>query len=127
MVVNDHPGCCGAGARLPKSPGIQKLTPPSSATAGLTPNTNAQANRILIDIRSATDIALPPFFIWLFEVAVRTTQTRHVHARIPQRVNGGASDSEIHFGQTGRDMHNRRWYADVAPCVSSAVLLGWRD
>src|SRR5579862_8537289 len=32
MVANDHPGCCGAAARLPKKPGIQKLTPPSSAS-----------------------------------------------------------------------------------------------
>src|SRR5208337_962631 len=31
MVVRDQPGCCGAAARLPKKPGIQKLTPPSSA------------------------------------------------------------------------------------------------
>src|SRR5262249_39609124 len=28
------PGCNGAAAKLPKKPGIQKLTPPSSATAG---------------------------------------------------------------------------------------------
>src|ERR1700676_1418920 len=33
MVASDHPGCCGAAARLPKKPGIQKLTPPSSASA----------------------------------------------------------------------------------------------
>jgi hypothetical protein len=31
--VNDHPGTCGAAARLPKNPGIQKLTPSSSAIA----------------------------------------------------------------------------------------------
>jgi hypothetical protein len=29
----DHPGCWGAAARLPKNPGSQKLTPPSSAVA----------------------------------------------------------------------------------------------
>src|SRR5438045_3832818 len=33
MLANDHPGCCGVAARLPKSPGTQKLTPPSSAMA----------------------------------------------------------------------------------------------
>src|SRR5262245_367685 len=34
MLVIDHPGACwGTAARLPKSPGIQKLTPPSSAAA----------------------------------------------------------------------------------------------
>src|ERR1700733_15281746 len=33
MVASDHPGCCGVAARLPKKPGIQKLTPPSSASA----------------------------------------------------------------------------------------------
>jgi hypothetical protein len=57
MVANDHPGCCGVAARLPKNPGTQKLTPPSSATAGLAPNTNAHVDRIPIDVRSATDIA----------------------------------------------------------------------
>src|SRR5271166_4778076 len=31
MVVSDQPGCWGAAARLPKNPGIQKLTPLSSA------------------------------------------------------------------------------------------------
>jgi hypothetical protein len=30
------PGTCGAADKLPKKPGIQKLTPPSSAIAGLT-------------------------------------------------------------------------------------------
>src|SRR3984893_1321367 len=33
MVASDHPGCCGAAARMWKKPGIQKLTPPSSASA----------------------------------------------------------------------------------------------
>src|SRR5262249_33168073 len=33
MFVTDHPGCWGAAARLPKNPGSQKLTPPSSAKA----------------------------------------------------------------------------------------------
>ena len=32
-LANDHPGCCGVAARLPKRPGIQKLMPPSSANA----------------------------------------------------------------------------------------------
>ena len=31
--MSDHPGCCGAAARLPKNPGSQKLTPLSSAFA----------------------------------------------------------------------------------------------
>src|SRR5262245_42362063 len=35
MVVTDHPGCRGAAARLPKKPGTQKLTPPSSASTAL--------------------------------------------------------------------------------------------
>src|SRR6516164_3152548 len=33
MLVSDQPGCWGDAARLPKNPGIQKLTPPSSAVA----------------------------------------------------------------------------------------------
>ena len=33
MVANENPGVCGVAARLPKNPGTQKLTPPSSARA----------------------------------------------------------------------------------------------
>jgi hypothetical protein len=61
MVVNDHPGCSGAAARLPKKPGIQKLTPPSSAIAGFGTNVTAHVNRIPIDARSAIDIEAPNF------------------------------------------------------------------
>jgi hypothetical protein len=32
-VASDQPGCWGVAARLPKKPGTQKLTPPSSADA----------------------------------------------------------------------------------------------
>ena len=31
IFANENPGTCGAAARLPKKPGSQKLTPPSSA------------------------------------------------------------------------------------------------
>src|SRR5262245_47059539 len=31
MFTAENPGCSGAAARLPKNPGSQKLTPPSSA------------------------------------------------------------------------------------------------
>jgi hypothetical protein len=41
MVPTDHPGCRGVATRLPKKPGIQKLTPPSSATALLFENVEA--------------------------------------------------------------------------------------
>jgi hypothetical protein len=30
-LANENPGTCGAAAKLPKKPGTQKLTPPSSA------------------------------------------------------------------------------------------------
>src|SRR5258708_31418417 len=33
MFANGQPGCWGAADRLPKKPGPQKLTPPSSANA----------------------------------------------------------------------------------------------
>src|SRR6478672_10453316 len=33
MFASDQPGCCGVAAKLPKKPGTQKLTPPSSADA----------------------------------------------------------------------------------------------
>src|SRR5712691_2760233 len=33
MVAQENPGTCGVAARLPKKPGTQKLTPPSSACA----------------------------------------------------------------------------------------------
>jgi hypothetical protein len=35
MFASDQPGCSGVAARLPKKPGTQKLTPPSSANAQL--------------------------------------------------------------------------------------------
>jgi hypothetical protein len=35
-----RPGCNGAAARLPKKPGIQKLTPPSSAREGADADTS---------------------------------------------------------------------------------------
>ena len=35
MLANENPGTCGAAAILEMKPGTQKLTPPSSATAGL--------------------------------------------------------------------------------------------
>src|SRR5215813_11983426 len=100
MVVNDHPGCCGVAARLPKSPGIQKLTPPSSAAAGFGTNATAQqVNRIPIDVR--TDIATPNVgLIWLAEAAIRTTQTRHIRARIPQRAKLTAARVNRKFNST---------------------------
>jgi hypothetical protein len=33
MFAKPNPGFCGTAARLPNSPGTQKLTPPSSAIA----------------------------------------------------------------------------------------------
>src|SRR5215469_18787925 len=33
MLARFQPGTCGVAARLPKNPGTQKLTPPSSARA----------------------------------------------------------------------------------------------
>src|SRR5262245_45208293 len=33
MPASDQPGCWGTAARLPKKPGTQKLSPPSSAIA----------------------------------------------------------------------------------------------
>src|SRR5215510_11255075 len=61
MVVNDHPGCCGVAARLPKSPGIQKLTPPSSATAGFGVTVSTSVNRSAICVRSVIAIKSPRF------------------------------------------------------------------
>src|SRR5262245_2598165 len=48
MYAAENPGCSGAAARLPKKPGSQKLTPPSSARAAVdaamkTPSTIADA------------------------------------------------------------------------------------
>ena len=42
-VASDHPGCCGVAARLPKKPGIQKLTPPSSASDACETSASAAA------------------------------------------------------------------------------------
>src|SRR5437868_1787079 len=35
MVAKAHPGCAGTAAKLPNSPGTQKLTPPSSANSAV--------------------------------------------------------------------------------------------
>src|SRR5258705_589944 len=43
MFTSDHPDCCGVAARLPKKPGIQKLTPPSSANDACETNASAAA------------------------------------------------------------------------------------
>ena len=43
-----EPGVCGVAARLPKNPGTQKLTPPSSATAAL-----GEIAMVAIDSRAA--------------------------------------------------------------------------
>jgi hypothetical protein len=46
MFVSDQPGCSGVAAKLPKKPGTQKLTPPSSADAQLEKNMIAGAKTI---------------------------------------------------------------------------------
>src|SRR5262245_23027193 len=59
MFASDHPGCNGAAARLPKKPGIQELTPPSSATAVFGAKANAQVSRNAIDVGRVIDIESP--------------------------------------------------------------------
>src|SRR5262249_61446072 len=44
-----QPGCRGAAAKLPKKPGIQTLTPPSSAFAALAKHANATAPQMSAD------------------------------------------------------------------------------
>jgi hypothetical protein len=41
MSAKENPGCAGAAAKLPKLPGSQKLTPPSSAKENLGADTMA--------------------------------------------------------------------------------------
>src|SRR5947208_14105261 len=58
MSANDKPGCCGVAARLPKNPGTQKLTPPSSAFAASGAHTIASAN---VAARKTARISRPCF------------------------------------------------------------------
>src|ERR1700742_4266619 len=51
MWATDQPGCCGVAARLPKNPGTQKLTPPSSARATCECPNNTSANNAPIRVR----------------------------------------------------------------------------
>src|SRR5215813_12915056 len=45
MVANENPGVWGVAARLPKKPGTQKLTPPSSASEVCGPIARSAAAR----------------------------------------------------------------------------------
>jgi hypothetical protein len=58
--VRDQPGCSGATARLPKKPGSQTLTPPSSAKAafgGEATAANANAKKPSFDLIAHVDAA----------------------------------------------------------------------
>src|SRR5215831_14980771 len=57
MLVSDQPGCWGDAARLPKKPGIQKLTPPSSAAATVGAPMSAPKRRMK---RLSLDMLHPP-------------------------------------------------------------------
>src|SRR4029077_7090847 len=63
MFASDQPGCCGVAARLPKRPGIQKLTPPSSANAQWEKNMIAGAKTIAAtpSLRRCAEIGRPFF------------------------------------------------------------------
>src|SRR5262245_35570497 len=75
MPVNDQPGCSGAAASVFNKPGIQKLTPPSSATAGLVPHVNAQKKTSPTDVRRISDIERPQSLISLERIAVEANTT----------------------------------------------------
>src|SRR5580692_7529387 len=61
MLVRDQPGCWAAAARLPKKPGIQKLTPPSSAAA--TDGTLMRAPRTAMQcLNLSRDMPCPQWF-----------------------------------------------------------------
>src|SRR3954464_1497202 len=64
MLVMEKPGCCGAAARLPKKPGTQKLTPPSSAAATVgvmasAPRTSSDALRRCANPSVAVVVIVP--------------------------------------------------------------------
>src|SRR6266581_1931643 len=63
MLASDQPGCWGAAAKLPKKPGTQKLTPPSSANADWEKNMIAGAKTIAAtpSLRRCAEIGRPLF------------------------------------------------------------------
>src|SRR5436190_22777776 len=63
MLASDQPGCWGAAAKLPKKPGTQKLTPPSSANALWEKNMIAGAKTIAAtpSLRRRAEIGRPLF------------------------------------------------------------------
>src|SRR5216684_5634479 len=63
IVASDQPGCCGVAAKLPKKPGTQKLTPPSSANALWEKNMIAGAKTIAAtpSLRRRAEIGRPLF------------------------------------------------------------------
>src|SRR5580704_17362467 len=97
MVASDHPGCCGAAARLPKKPGIQKLTPPSSASACFGSETTAASviapqtkpvltARVRAAGRSRREFEIATVgFISAPVVAARPMQRRWQRSRAPDR------------------------------------------
>src|SRR5262245_44998851 len=53
--MNEKPGCPGTAAKLPYSPGNQKLTPPSSAHELFVDNKTAITNRNALNKRRTLD------------------------------------------------------------------------
>src|SRR5215208_7074392 len=60
MFAKEKPGTDGLAARLPKKPGIQKLTPPSSAFAAGDDNTSATARVADHPLKCLESIMLRP-------------------------------------------------------------------
>src|SRR5215510_9042389 len=88
MYAAEHPGCIGAAARLPKKPGSQKLTPPSSAIASFialklammhAPNSPAalQTNRFFASLYNA----------WVKGADLRVRKTLHARRQRLARRN----------------------------------------
>src|SRR6266566_147353 len=104
MVASDQPGCCGVAAKLPKKPGTQKLTPPSSANAQWEKNMIAGAKTIAAtpSLRRCAEIGRPLFAAASAILAVILCPRKGVSPRNTTRryPNPGASGAHhVKFNQ----------------------------
>jgi hypothetical protein len=76
MVFTVQPGCPGTAARLPKKPGIQKLTPPSSAIAVCDASTIAQVKEPTANARIHRSFVVPKLYVAFMPASAGALTTR---------------------------------------------------
>src|SRR5207249_8583871 len=105
MVASDQPGCCGVAARLPKKPGTQKLTPPSSADALWEKNMIAGAKTIAAtpSLRRRAEIGRPLFAAVSAMLAVILCPVRVCRLRNTTRRHHNPGASGAHHVKFNQD------------------------